>query len=195
MKLTLGKASKETGVSKTAISNAIKDGRLSAKKSDTGSYEIDPAELFRVYPPKPVNETETLTTLDLKNDGATGVNEAVLTVQLTSQKQLLEDKEKQIERLICEKEKLEERLTENLEQQKRLTLLITDQSKEKDDGVGEGWQKSFRMLEERVTNQEKEAQKEIAEMKKKSQSQILRYKQELEFERSKTLWQKLFGTQ
>ena len=50
MHLTLGQAAKETGKSKSVISSAIKSGRLSAIKSDTGSWQIDPAELFRVFP-------------------------------------------------------------------------------------------------------------------------------------------------
>jgi hypothetical protein len=48
--LTLGQAAKETGLSKPALSIAIKKGRISAKKNDLGHFEIDPAELFRVYP-------------------------------------------------------------------------------------------------------------------------------------------------
>jgi DNA-binding transcriptional regulator GbsR (MarR family) len=50
MMLTLGQAAKETGVSKTAISRAVKSGRLSATRNELGEYQIDPAELFRVYP-------------------------------------------------------------------------------------------------------------------------------------------------
>jgi hypothetical protein len=49
--LTLGQAAKETGKTKTAIANAIKEGRLSATRLESGQYQIDPAELFRVYPP------------------------------------------------------------------------------------------------------------------------------------------------
>jgi len=49
--LTLGQAAKETGMAKSAISRAIKSGRLSARKNEVGTFEIDPAELFRVYPP------------------------------------------------------------------------------------------------------------------------------------------------
>lgn len=49
MKLTLGQASKECGKSKSTLLNAIKKGRLSAERSQTGNWEIDPAELFRVY--------------------------------------------------------------------------------------------------------------------------------------------------
>jgi hypothetical protein len=52
MTYTLGEAAKATGNSKTTIHRAIKSGRVSATRKDDGSYEIDPAELHRVYPPK-----------------------------------------------------------------------------------------------------------------------------------------------
>jgi hypothetical protein len=47
--LTLGQAAKLTGLSKTAIARAIKSGRLSGNKGETGEYQIDPTELSRVY--------------------------------------------------------------------------------------------------------------------------------------------------
>lgn len=46
---TLGEAAKKVGKSKTTLTRAIDAGRLSARRKDDGSYEIDPAELFRVY--------------------------------------------------------------------------------------------------------------------------------------------------
>jgi hypothetical protein len=48
--LTMGEAAKEAGISKATLSRAIKNGRVSAKRNDKGGYDIDPAELFRVYP-------------------------------------------------------------------------------------------------------------------------------------------------
>jgi excisionase family DNA binding protein len=48
---TLRKAAELVGVSKSTIFRAIKSGRLSAMKSDTGDFAIDAAELFRVYKP------------------------------------------------------------------------------------------------------------------------------------------------
>lgn len=51
--LTMGQAAKETGVSKATLSKALKNGRLSYVAKTTAGYEIDPAELFRVFPPKP----------------------------------------------------------------------------------------------------------------------------------------------
>lgn len=51
MVYTLGDAAKATGKSKATISKAIKIGRISAVKDETGAFQIDPAELHRVYPP------------------------------------------------------------------------------------------------------------------------------------------------
>jgi predicted nucleic acid-binding Zn-ribbon protein len=50
MVYTLGEAAKATGKSKATISKAIKSGRISALKDETGTFHIDPSELQRVYP-------------------------------------------------------------------------------------------------------------------------------------------------
>lgn len=51
MVYTLGEAARATGKSKATISKAIKSGRISAHKDDTGTFRIDPSELHRIYPP------------------------------------------------------------------------------------------------------------------------------------------------
>lgn len=62
MAYTLGEAAKATGKSKATISKAIKNGRISASKDETGTFRIDPAELHRVYTPAVSDEqTETPT--------------------------------------------------------------------------------------------------------------------------------------
>ena len=48
--LTLNQAAREAGRSKATLLEAIRGGRLSAPKDELGRYQIDPAELFRVYP-------------------------------------------------------------------------------------------------------------------------------------------------
>lgn len=58
MKHTLGTAAKAVGKSKATISKAIKSGKISAHKLPNGSYEIEPAELHRVYPPAPSQPIE-----------------------------------------------------------------------------------------------------------------------------------------
>ena len=59
MVYTLGEAAKATGKSKSTISKAIKNGRISALKGSNGAYSIDPSELHRVYPIS-IQETGTL---------------------------------------------------------------------------------------------------------------------------------------
>jgi len=51
MKHTLGTAAKATGKAKSTILRAIKSGIISASRTASGSYQIDPAELHRVFPP------------------------------------------------------------------------------------------------------------------------------------------------
>lgn len=58
MAYTLGEAAKATGKSKATISKAIKSGRISAVKDESGTFRIDPAELHRVYTPTVSNEQE-----------------------------------------------------------------------------------------------------------------------------------------
>ncbi len=61
MGVSLGIAAKMAGTSKTSINRAIKSGKLSATRRDDGSYEIDPAELSRVFTVTPVTDTPPVT--------------------------------------------------------------------------------------------------------------------------------------
>ena len=65
--LTISEAAKQTGLTRAGIHKAIKTGRLSATKDDSGNYLIDASELFRVYKlvdstskQEPVNSHETV---------------------------------------------------------------------------------------------------------------------------------------
>jgi hypothetical protein len=46
---TLNQAAKACNKSKSTLLVAIRNGRLSAKRDDKNQWQIDPAELFRVY--------------------------------------------------------------------------------------------------------------------------------------------------
>jgi hypothetical protein len=120
--LTLGQAAKETGLSKPSISKAIKTGRLSAVKTENGEYQIDPVELFRVYPvtSKPKADILQEETLSLPNG---------LQAALDAMRELLGQVE-------GERDDLRRRLDEeaadrraSAEEVRRLTLLITNQAK------------------------------------------------------------------
>jgi hypothetical protein len=50
MAFTLGTASRATRCAKSTILRAIKAGRISAMRDDLGQWQIEPAELFRVFP-------------------------------------------------------------------------------------------------------------------------------------------------
>lgn len=59
MIFSLRTAAQHTGTSKSTILRAIKSGRLSATRLEDGSYEIDPAELERVYPTQQAQRSDT----------------------------------------------------------------------------------------------------------------------------------------
>ena len=56
--LSLSEAATKAGIAKSTIWRAVKSGRISATKTDTGGFRIDPAELFRVFPPATSSATE-----------------------------------------------------------------------------------------------------------------------------------------
>lgn len=56
MTYTLGQAAKATGKQKSTILGAIKSGRVSATRDELNQWQIDPAELHRVYEPNPTTE-------------------------------------------------------------------------------------------------------------------------------------------
>ena len=47
---TLAMAAKATGLNRSTVLRAIKSGKVSAAKNEHGEWQIDPAELHRVYP-------------------------------------------------------------------------------------------------------------------------------------------------
>src|SRR3954452_18883771 len=59
MTYSLKQAGEATGRTKPTILRAIKTGKISAKKNEMGEWEIEPAELHRVYPPVTEGITRT----------------------------------------------------------------------------------------------------------------------------------------
>ena len=48
---TIATAAAAVGRNKTAILRAINAGKISAAKDENGEWQIDPADLHRIYPP------------------------------------------------------------------------------------------------------------------------------------------------
>ena len=95
MSYTLGDAAKAVGKSKTTLHRAIKSGRISAIKSEDGSYSIDPSELHRVFPPvTAVTPTDTFQRNDTEHPSNTL---ETLRIQLE-----LQEKERERERALLQ---------------------------------------------------------------------------------------------
>lgn len=117
MAYTLGEAAKATGKSKATISKAIKSGRISAVKDETGTFHIDPAELHRVYAPTVSNEhkeTPENSTENAANDGL--IRE--LQARLEAAQERLADKETVISDLREDRDKWRQQATALLADQR-----------------------------------------------------------------------------
>ena len=50
MPYTLAAAAAATGLNKTTVLRAIKSGKITGTKNELGEWQVEPAELHRVYP-------------------------------------------------------------------------------------------------------------------------------------------------
>jgi len=55
---TLATAANACGLNKSTVFRAIKAGKISATRNEHGEWQIDPAEMHRVYPPAESNGAE-----------------------------------------------------------------------------------------------------------------------------------------
>ncbi len=123
MVYTLGEAAKATGKSKATISKAIKSGRISAHKDETGTFHIDPSELHRVYPPTPSSEQdETPENATTRADIAGTIRE--LQARLESAHERLSDKETVIADLKEDRDRWRQQATALLNDQRPTKSLI-----------------------------------------------------------------------
>lgn len=52
MHITLAQAAEQCGVNRSTLLRAVKAGRISGTRDEGGNWTVDPAEAFRVFPPK-----------------------------------------------------------------------------------------------------------------------------------------------
>lgn len=110
MAISAKEAAERTGLSKAGIMKAIRTGKLSASKNVHGEWEIDPAELFRVYPPVTAaySEPEVHTELVVTESEH-------LRTQLVLHREIIEKQEETIRELRAQ-----------IEVQNKVTLQLTD---------------------------------------------------------------------
>ena len=113
MSYSVKQAAEATGKTKPTILRAIQKGKISAKKDEHGEWEIDPAELHRVY--DPVGEGTST---------GTDTNAASAFREIELLREMLADKDRQIESLSRRLGSVDDERRTTLRQ---LTALLTDQ--------------------------------------------------------------------
>lgn len=119
MYLSLNKAAKEAGISKSTLSEALNSGRLTAKKDDRGRWQIDPAALFQAFP-KTTNNEHPVPPPNIESNTDLRIEIAELRASLNAEKRLSESLSDQIG-------DLRDRLDKEGEERRKLTAMITDQ--------------------------------------------------------------------
>jgi hypothetical protein len=117
---TLGTAAKATGMSRTAILRAIGKGKISAKKNEHGEWDIDPAELHRVYPPQ--QNSTVNDNINPSNTNSSEIRE--IKAKLEAAEQRILDKDGVIDDL---RRRLDQSEQERRDKDRQLTALLTDQ--------------------------------------------------------------------
>ncbi|MCF2873027.1 hypothetical protein L0664_18335 [Octadecabacter sp. G9-8] len=124
--LTLGQAAEMCGWSKGAISKAIKSGKMSVHEKTKAGFQLDPAEVLRVFPKK----TETSLNEQLETSEKHSVNSAVSTeVNALRQQIAIAELERTREReqLTDRIESLQQMLADEKSERRQLTGLLSDQ--------------------------------------------------------------------
>lgn len=131
MKHSLATAAIATGKAKATIHRAVKSGKLSANFTN-GVYEIDPAELHRVFAPVSIERPAIQEMRQSDTDSET----ALFKQEIEFLRQQLE-REKELNR------ELARRLDEEAAERRNLTAMLTHQAERKTDG-SELWRKVFK---------------------------------------------------
>lgn len=131
MQYTAGQAAEATGKNIATITRAIKSGKISASKGDSGAWEIAPAELHRVFPPLAQtlrnpemqgNATPAQGAQTPMSDNALHKELATLRERIRAQDEILADRADTIADLRL-------RLDREGEERRALTAILTDQTR------------------------------------------------------------------
>jgi len=225
MQVSISKAHKMTGVARSTIYKDIDEGKLSCTTDARGKKTIIVSELQRVYGDVQINDIEQSkskqkVSQNVAGDGkrsqttfSSDTNQvAVLQERIEALTSKVHSKDEYIDDLKEErrqsKNMFEERIGEaqdNLKsaqaQAEKVTLLL--ENKSKGQGGNSEWQKSFKALEERISNQEAARLKELekaterenkrdAEREEKAQK-LKELEEALKLEKAKSFLHKILG--
>ncbi|WBU62396.1 hypothetical protein [Paracoccus albus] len=131
MQYTAGQAAEATGKNIATITRAIKSGKISAKKDDSGAWRIEPAELYRVFSPtaqilrNPKMREDASPAQGVKSpmqDNGLQIELATLRERIKAQDEILADRADTIADLRA-------RLDREGEERRKLAAILTDQTR------------------------------------------------------------------
>ena len=100
MALTLAEAAQATGLNRSTVLRAIKSGKISGTRDHNGQWSVEPAELFRVFPP--AEAAPKAAPQPAQPDVELRVRLQVAEERLSELKQLLEDNRVQHDRAMTD---------------------------------------------------------------------------------------------
>ncbi len=128
--LTIGQAAEMCGWSKGSISKAIKSGKISVHKKTKAGFQLDPAEVLRVFPKKTETLSNEQSETPSKHSGKSAVSREVDALrQQISTTELERTRER--EQLTDRIESLQQMLADEKFERRQLTALLSDH-REKD---------------------------------------------------------------
>jgi hypothetical protein len=138
MPYSLKDAAAATGKSKPTILRAIQSSKISAEKDEHGEWQIDPAELHRVYPPVSERNGTNETVWNDTQQGDSPVETALLRAEVQQMRErfaLLEidrehERREASDTITDLRKRLDQSEQERREKDRQLTALLTDQRPE-----------------------------------------------------------------
>jgi membrane glycosyltransferase len=136
--LTLGQAAEMCGWSKGAISKAIKAGKMSVHEKTKAGFQLDPAEVLRVFPKK----QETARNEQLETSIKHSVNSAVSSEVNVLRQQIATaelERTREREQLTDRIESLQQMLADEKSERRQLTALLSDQREKAVESLRKGF--------------------------------------------------------
>lgn len=124
--LTLGQAAEVCGWSKSALSKAIKSGKMSVHSKTKAGFQLDPAEVLRVFPKKTEtcqNEQSETPNKHSENIAVSGEVDALRQQIATAELERTREREQLTDRI----ESLQQMLSDEKTERRQLTALLSDQ--------------------------------------------------------------------
>lgn len=191
--LSPAEAVRQFDVSKPTLYSDMNDGKLSYTLDDRKRRKLDVAELQRLYDLRK-QESEDVNTAVQNSQSPTTSDVSADDMRVQYLEREVEFMKKELENRREEVARWQEAFEKAQETAQKVTLLLEDKTQ---DGAGESktekWENAFKNLEDRIANKEQESEKQMSILKQRANERIKRLRSELEEEKSKTFWQKLFG--